>query len=146
MSATVTPGQALQDALAAEHAATYLYGHLVGRTSTDRAPALAEDLRAGYVVHRARRDQVARLVRDDGRTPVAAEPAYALPVGVDTPAGARRFAADLESRCCEVYAVAVGATWGASRQWALGALLESALRAVALGATPSVWPGLPERS
>lgn len=143
MSATLRPLEAAQDTLAAEHAAVFVLAHLLGRTSASATPALAGLLRADYVRHRARRDQLLRLVRDQDATPVAAEPLYDLP-----PAGSVtevRAAADtVEERCCAVYATMVGATWGGARQWALRALTESAVRRTAYGAAPLTWPGLPE--
>ncbi|MGV9632289.1 DUF4439 domain-containing protein, partial [Streptomyces sp. NPDC003487] len=54
--------EALQAALAAEHAAVYGYGVVGGRIGeTRRAEA-----RAAYAAHRARRDALAGEVRDGG--------------------------------------------------------------------------------
>ncbi|MDP9822617.1 ferritin-like domain-containing protein [Nocardioides massiliensis] len=145
MSTSLTPVDALQDALAAEHAAVHLLGFLGARTSTAAQPQLAGLLRAGYVLHRGRRDQLVRMLRDRGAEPVAAFPTYDDPRELTSAAGLRGRARQLEEDCCAVYATAAGATWGAARQWALQALLESAGRAIALGAEPATWPGLPER-
>ncbi|MDP3969799.1 MAG: DUF4439 domain-containing protein [Nocardioides sp.] len=143
MSKALRPLKAAQDALAAEHAAVFVLAHLLGRTSASAAPDLAGRLRAGYVLHRARRDQLLRLVRDQDAAPVAAETLYDLPPS-DTAAEVRSAADTLEERCSAVYATMVGATWGGARQWALRALTESAVGRIAYGAAPQTWPGLPE--
>ncbi|NUR64772.1 MAG: DUF4439 domain-containing protein, partial [Streptomyces sp.] len=67
--------KALQAALAAEHAAVYGYGVVGGRIREERR----SEARAAYDAHRARRDALAREVRDLGAEPVAASAAYALP-------------------------------------------------------------------
>lgn len=143
MNETLRPLEAAQDALAAEHAAVFVLGHLLGRTSSSASPDLAGLLRADYVLHRARRDQLLRRVRDQDATPVAAEPLYDLPPS-GTPTQVRAAADALEERSCAVYATMVGATWGGARQWALRALTESSVRRIAYGTAPLTWPGLPE--
>ncbi|CAM5699683.1 hypothetical protein SGLAM104S_04955 [Streptomyces glaucescens] len=69
---------ALQAALAAEHAAVYGYGVVGGRIREERRA----EVRAAYDAHRARRDALAREVRDLGGEPVAAAAGYALPFPV----------------------------------------------------------------
>jgi hypothetical protein len=49
-----------------------------------------------------------------------------------------------EERCTAVYAQLVASSTGATRRWAVEALTDSALRALALGGTPAAYPGLPE--
>jgi len=145
MTGTLTPVDALQDALAAEHAAVHLVAFLSARVPASSHPELAARLRTAYVAHRGRRDQLVRMLRDRGAEPVAAFPTYDDPLELTTPPALAARARTLEEDCCAVYATAVGATWGAARQWALQALLESAGAAIALGAPPRTWPGLPER-
>lgn len=145
MTRTLDPVDALQDVLAAEHAAVHLLGLLGARVSASARPELATRLRSGYATHRGRRDQLVRMLRDRGAEPVAAFPTYDDPRELTTAPALAARARQLEEDCCAVYATAVGATWGAARQWALSALLESAGSALAHGATPSTWPGLPER-
>ncbi|MEV5518803.1 DUF4439 domain-containing protein, partial [Streptomyces flaveolus] len=90
---------ALQAALAAEHAAVYGYGVVGGRIGEDRRA----EARTAYDAHRARRDALAREVGDLGGRPVAAAAGYALPFAVPDAAAAVRLAAELESRTAGVY-------------------------------------------
>ncbi|MFE9627957.1 ferritin-like domain-containing protein [Streptomyces sp. NPDC006527] len=133
---------ALQAALAAEHAAVYGYGVVGGRVREERRT----EARAAYDAHRARRDALAREVRDLGAEPVAASAAYALPFPVPDSAAAVRFAADLEERVAGVYSDLVRATAGARRREAAGALRETAVRAVRWRGGSVAFPGLAERS
>ncbi|MGW1811991.1 ferritin-like domain-containing protein [Streptomyces sp. NPDC002125] len=134
--------RAAQAALAAEHAAVYGYGTLGGRLEGDRR----RDATAASDAHRARRDALARTVRDLGGTPVAAHPAYALPFAVHDPATALRLAAVLEDRVAAVYSDLVRAARGPLRQDAAGALREAAVRAVRWRGTGVAFPGLTERA
>ncbi|MEU6481518.1 ferritin-like domain-containing protein [Streptomyces sp. NPDC047017] len=134
--------QALQAALAAEHAAVYGYGVVGGRVRPERRA----EARAAYDAHRARRDALAREVRDLGGTPVAASAGYALPFAVPDAAAAGRFAAELEDRVAGVYSDAVRACAGQRREEAAGALREAAVRAVRWRGGSVAFPGLAERS
>ena len=140
----MTPLEALQQALAGEHAAVYVYGVLGGRVSVSAEPTLAAGVAAAYTLHRARRDQVTAMIRARGADPVAAEVSYELPNAADTPGRCRRAAAVTEQRCSEVYAAMVGSTARANRQWAIDALTDAAVRLLSFGGTPSAYPGAPE--
>jgi hypothetical protein len=133
---------ALQAALAAEHAAVYGYGVVGGRVAEERRA----EARAAYDAHRARRDALAREVRDLGAEPVAASAAYALPFPVADPAAAVRLAAELEERVAGVYSDLVRAAGGARRREAAGALREAAVRAVRWRGGSVAFPGLAERA
>ncbi|MFI6036135.1 ferritin-like domain-containing protein [Streptomyces sp. NPDC051315] len=133
---------ALQAALAAEHAAVYGYGVVGGRVLEARRA----EARAAYDAHRARRDALAREVRDLGSEPVAASAAYALPFPVPDSAAAVRLAAELEERVAGVYSDLVRATGDARRREAAGALREAAVRAVRWRGGSVAFPGLAERS
>ncbi|AWW37258.1 hypothetical protein ADL00_40335 [Streptomyces sp. AS58] len=134
--------RALQAALAAEHAAVYGYGVVGGRIDEQgRARA-----RAAYDAHRARRDALARDVRDLGGEPVAAAGGYALPFPVTDPASAVRLAAELEERVAGVYSDLVRASGGRMRGTAAGALREAAVRAVGWRGGSVAFPGLAERA
>ncbi|MFH8803666.1 ferritin-like domain-containing protein [Streptomyces sp. NPDC017936] len=133
---------ALQAALAAEHAAVYGYGVVGGRVREARRA----EARAAYDAHRARRDALAREVRDLGAEPVAASAAYALPFPVPDPAAAVRLAAELEERVAGVYSDLVRAAAGARRREAAGALREAAVRAVRWRGGSVAFPGLAERA
>jgi hypothetical protein len=132
----------LQTALAAEHAAVYLYAVLGGRTSRASAPDLSADLRRAYETHRARRDQLQSLIADSGQQPVGPQPAYAAPQRIDGPRGVRRAALALERSCAQTYAWLVSETDGAHRSWAINALKDAAVRELSFGGAPSTLPGV----
>ncbi|MFD3922246.1 ferritin-like domain-containing protein [Streptomyces sp. NPDC058595] len=132
---------AAQAALAAEHAAVYGYGVVGGRVGDERRA----EARTAYDAHRARRDSLARTVRDLGGKPVAAAAAYALPFNVPDDAAAIKLAADLEDRIAGVYSDLVRAAEGPLRQDAAGALREAAVRAVRWRGSGVAFPGLAER-
>ncbi|MGV9291600.1 DUF4439 domain-containing protein [Streptomyces sp. NPDC003719] len=133
---------ALQAALAAEHAAVYGYGVVGGRVGEDRRA----EARTAYDAHRARRDALAREVGDLGGRPVAAAAGYALPFAVPDAAAAVRLAAELESRTAGVYSDLVRAAEGGLRATAAGALREAAVRAVRWRGGSVAFPGLAERA
>ncbi|MFE3250076.1 ferritin-like domain-containing protein [Streptomyces sp. NPDC059209] len=132
---------AAQAALAAEHAAVYGYGVVGGRVGDERRA----EARTAYDAHRARRDSLARTVRDLGGKPVAAAAAYALPFNVPDDAAAVKLAADLEDRIAGVYSDLVRAAEGPLRQDAARALREAAVRAVRWRGSGVAFPGLAER-
>lgn len=134
--------KALQEALAAEHAAVYGYGVVGGRIREGRRT----EARSAYDAHRARRDALTREIRDLGGTPVAAAAAYALPFPVPDSAAAVRLAARLEDRVAGVYADVVRATAGERRRSAAEALREAAVRAVRWSGESVAFPGLAERA
>ncbi|WP_073947678.1 ferritin-like domain-containing protein [Streptomyces kebangsaanensis] len=134
--------EALQAALAAEHAAVYGYGVVGGRVQESRRT----EARAAYDAHRARRDALVRVVRDLGGRPVAAAAAYALPFPVPDSTAAVRFAAELEERVAGVYSDLVRASTGERRREAAGALREAAVRAVRWRGESVAFPGLAERT
>ncbi len=140
----MTPEEALQVTLAGEHAAVYVYGVLGGRVSASARPELTSALRAAYDVHRARRDQVIAMLRAQDAAPVPPEVSYELPNPAETPLQCRLAAEEVEARCAEVYAAAVGSTARANRQWAIDALTDAAVRGLGFGAAPAPFPGVPE--
>ncbi|GAA4026711.1 hypothetical protein GCM10022247_59470 [Allokutzneria multivorans] len=84
---------AVQQALAAEHAAEWAYG-----LASAFLPSSADaSIREGETSHRARRDAVERLLRDAGATPVPAEPAYQPPQPVTNQASAAGLLASAET-------------------------------------------------
>ncbi|MGH3991021.1 MAG: ferritin-like domain-containing protein [Pseudonocardiaceae bacterium] len=87
------PVDALQSALAAEHAAVWAYG-LVGAFLAD---PLAEQLAETAAAHRARRDATERMLLDAGTQPVPAEPGYLIPRPVTDAASALRLAITVET-------------------------------------------------
>ncbi|HET7689906.1 MAG TPA: ferritin-like domain-containing protein [Nocardioidaceae bacterium] len=142
----MTPVEALQAALAGEHAALHVYGVLGGRVSVSAAPATAAAISSAYAMHRARRDQLRTMVQQLGGDPVAADVSYELAGPSDTTPQIVREARGIEERCAEVYAQAVGATVRAQRQWAIDALVDAAVRSLTFDGEPATFPGLPELS
>ncbi|MEW2417098.1 ferritin-like domain-containing protein [Streptomyces sp. NPDC046866] len=134
--------EAAQAALAAEHAAAYGYGVIGARASAARA----EEAREAYGGHLARRDALARSVREMGGSPRPAEPAYALPYEVRTPADAERLAAEIEDRVAGAYSDLVRAADGRLRREAADALSAAAVRAARWRGTGVAFPGLTERA
>ncbi|MGW1760766.1 ferritin-like domain-containing protein [Streptomyces mirabilis] len=132
---------ALQAALAAEHAAVYGYGVVGGRIDEARRG----EARAAYDAHRARRDELARAVRDLGGRPEVSAAAYALPFAVKDSSVAVQLAADLEERVAGVYSDLVRASSGDRRRSAAEALREAAVRAVRWRGESVAFPGLAER-
>lgn len=126
--------EALQSALAAEHAAVFAYGVVGGRLGPDDQGAVD-----GFEAHRDLRDRLSALL---GSTAVAAEAAYSLPFPVTNDRQATRLAREIEQRCAAVYAYVVGRTTGPLRMLAATALTDCALRSLAWGARPEAFPGL----
>lgn len=140
----MTPAEALQQTLAGEHAAVYLYGVLGARVSVSAQPQLWQRFRDAYSAHRDQRDQLVAMVRASGVDPAAAEVSYELSNPARTPRQLQQTALEVEQRCAAVYAHMVGTTAGANRQWALHALVEAAVRQLGFGGDPEPFPGLAE--
>ena len=140
----MTPLEALQRALAGEHAAVYVYGVLAGRVSMSRQPTLATALGTAYAAHRQRRDELTAMVSAAGGEPVAAEVSYRLPNASRTASQLTSAALVIERRCAAVYADTVGSTSRAERRWAVEALTDAAVRQLSFGGAPESFPGVPE--
>jgi hypothetical protein len=136
--------EALQTALAGEHAALWVYGVLGGQASRSATPALFREVSAGYAAHRGRRDQLVRGIRDLSAEPVAAEVAYALPNPVTNPRQVEQAARTTEQRCAATYADVVARTTGRRRELAIEALTEAAVRQLGLRGSPETFPGADE--
>lgn len=132
---------AVQAALAAEHAAVYGYGVVGGHLTGDRQA----EAQQGYDAHRARRDSLMRTVADLGASPVAAAPGYELPFPIADAASAVRLAASIEERVAGAYGDVVRSTIGDLRRDATAALRDAAVRAVRWRGGSVAFPGLAER-
>ncbi len=148
-SSPATPGsvpdsatEALQATLAAEHAAVFVYAALGGQASQSAQPGLYDRITAAYRLHRTRRDELIGLVRAAGGEPVAAEPGYQLPADLGTPAALTARALRLEQDAASTYAYLVASSTGATRTWAVTALLDAAVRGLGFGGRPETFPGL----
>lgn len=142
MSDELTPVQALQKALAGEHAAVYLYGILGAHASKSRQPSLFAELESTYAGHRAARDDLTVLISAHDVEPVAAAVSYELPGTVGSSEQITATALTIERRMTLLYGELVGHTAGRQRSWAIGQLDRSALRELRFGARPSRFPGL----
>jgi hypothetical protein len=122
----VTSVDALNAALAVEHATLYAYG-VAGAHAGVKGQALA---RSAYAAHRAWRDRLAGLVRDAGGTPVPADAAYTLERPVTDLVSAMALATSLEDGCAVAYEqLVVAAEEAPLRVTAANALVECATRA-----------------
>lgn len=133
---------AVQAALAAEHATVYGYGVVGGRIDRDRK----DEARQAHDAHRARRDALQREVRDLGADPEPAAAAYSLPFAVPDSSAAVRLAAELEDRLAGVYADLVRHSEGDRRRDAAAAVREAAVRSVRWTGSSVAFPGLTERT
>ncbi|MGH3933187.1 MAG: ferritin-like domain-containing protein [Pseudonocardiaceae bacterium] len=141
------PLDALQSALAAEHAAVWAYG-LVGAFLADE---LADQLVEAAVAHRARRDGIERVLIDAGVPPVPAEPAYLIPEPVTDNASALRLTITVETDTAAAWRSVIerGPAEPSLRRAALDGLTGAAVRAArwraAAGSAPVTvpFPGTP---
>ena len=132
---------ALQAALAGEHACIYGYG-LVGAHISAGAADRARD---GYETHRARREELARQIRLRHGEPVAALPAYVVPIEVDDDPSARQLAGLLEQRLAVLYADLIEVTSvPALRELALSSLIETSSLAARWTGDTLALPGIDE--
>lgn len=140
---TLTAGaasDALQDALAAEHAALYVIETLGARTAFD------SDLRdrLGHLAdrHRARREALIALLLAADTAPVGPASSYEVPTDLVTPAAITARIGEVEEDLLPSYAALVAAGEGGLRRWALGLWRTSAEQAVRYGRPPAALPGL----
>ena len=138
----MTPVEALQKALAAEHAAVHLFGFLGAQSSKSQQPVLFRRLDDTYSAHRAARDRLSVLVSAKGVDPVPAKADYAVPGPTSTGEQIETVARTIERRVTRTYAELVANTSGADRRAAITELDAGALRELGFGAAPSNFPGL----
>ena len=134
-------GEAVQEALGAEHAAVWVY-ELV---SAFLPAALGGPLQEGMSGHRSRRDATERLLAAAGLAPRPAEPAYVPPKPVTDQASAIAVLIAAEGDCSVAWRAVLERTDdGAVRKAGLDALTASAVRATrwrkAAGVTPAAVP------
>lgn len=118
-------GEALAEALAAEHAAIYAYGPIGVRLEDD----LADAAREAEQVHRQRRDELVVLLDSRDLPAPAAAAAYDLPFPVTDADAARQMAVLVEERVAAVWRATLPELTGEDRERALAALVETAVRA-----------------
>jgi hypothetical protein len=137
---------ALQRALASEHAAIWAYGLAGAFLPPASDPALAK----GSEAHTARRDATITLVKKAGATPRSAEPGYTTPQPLTNQSSAFVLLAAAEADSAAAWRSVLEHTSDqAIRKTALDALTDAAVRAMswrqAGGQTPST-PALPGQS
>jgi hypothetical protein len=153
-SAAIT---ALQNVLAAQHAAYFAYSMIGVRLTDATQVSRVRELQAE---HRATRDDLMAQLSGDGAGPVAAEPSYAPPEKLVDAVAAQRWALALEEACSAGYrfllvaaatetgTVGAATETGTLRKQALTGLSGSAQaarywRALLTPATPTVpFPGI----
>lgn len=131
----------LSTALSAEYAAVFSYGTLGAQTSASAEPDLFAQISRGYNEHRAQRDQLSRMMVDQGADPPAAEPVYQLPGDLSSPELIRAAALQVERSVAEAYGYLVASASGRDRRWAIGALTQTAVRELTFRGTPEMFPG-----
>lgn len=124
----VVPVGPLQGALAAEHAAVWVYGVAGAFVSS----GLARRLDEASTAHQARRDATERMLIDVGVTPVPPEPGYLSPEPVTDAASALRLVITAETDAAAAWRSVV--EWSPADPDLRGAALE-ALTAAAVRAT-----------
>jgi hypothetical protein len=134
----MTPVDALQGALAAEHAAVYGYGVAGGLLTGDAQAAAHRD----WIAHQEARDALTSMLIRLGATPVAAAAAYTLPFPVQDARSAARLAAYLEDGVTRGYLGIVAVTDVPLRNFGAVAMQVPAERAVFWRGTTIAFPGL----
>ena len=132
---------ALQRAVAAEHAAVFVYGVLGAQTSRTKQAAFYAALLDGYRTHQMRRDTWMDLLRDAGVEPEA-PPAGYDPGDTSSPRAIRNRARQLEADCAQTYAFVVANTINTVRRAAAEALTDAAIRGLGFGARTEELPGI----
>jgi Domain of unknown function (DUF4439) len=137
---------ALQNALAAEHAALWCYGLVIAFLASDQLVQAHADETA----HATLRGKVEQTLTQIGRKPVTAEPAYAVPEPVTDAASAAALAVVAENDCLVAWRAVVERTTDQGlRSAAVAALTETTLRSahwrtvVAVAPAVLVFPGQP---
>lgn len=144
VSAATAVIAALQQALAAEQAASYGYG-VVGSHFPDgsaRQAAATTD----WVTHMRARDQLAAMITARGGQPVPAAVAYQLPGPVHTAAAATALAVTIEDGVARAYLAVVALPDTGLRAFGADQVRAAALRAEAWRGSTVPFPGLPPAS
>jgi hypothetical protein len=128
---------ALQAAVAGEHAAVWASGRAAGELAGRRRDAARRELDA----HRRARDELRRQVRALGAIPLEAAVAYVEPFPVQGSSGGRRLMAHVNTALAATYADVAAASEPAARREAVQRSSEAAVRAVEWGADPEAFPG-----
>ena len=126
--------QFLQDWLALEHEAVWLYGVIGGRIDD-----LTDAARRSWDQHRATRDRLAMTIETAGGTPVGPALGYE-PIHIDSADAGRRAAQSIEQRISAACVATLASP--PDKKLALRGLQTSAVAATRWGADPQSFPGL----
>lgn len=129
---------ALQTALAAEHAALWAYG-LIGAFLSE---AVADQLAEAVAEHHRHRDAAERALVDAGEEPVTAEPGYLTPEPVSDVGSALRLAITVEIDTAAAWRSVIerSPAQPGPRMAALGAVTDAAVRAARWRAVADLTP------
>ena len=130
---------ALQAAVAGEHAAVWASGRAAGELGGGRRQQALKELD----VHRRERDDLSQQVSALGLQPVEAAAAYIEPFPVDSPRAGRRLMAAVNEALAATYADVAAASPPAARRAAVARSASAAVRAIEWGAEPEAFPGTP---
>jgi hypothetical protein len=135
---------ALQQALAAEQAASYGYGVVGAHLTAGSAAAAA----AGndWVAHLRAGAQLTAMISARGGQPAAAAVAYQLPFPVTSAVTAQQLAATMEDRVAQAYLVIVALPESGLRSFGAQQVRAAALRAQFWRGTTEAFPGVPASS
>lgn len=135
---SIQPVEALQYALATEHAAVYGYGLLAAQL----AGAARADALSALDQHRIRRDLLRAAVAAAGAVPQEAAPAYHPMIPATGASGATALAAAIEVETARAYGRLVEATTGDIRGSGARWLQDAAVRQARWRHTAARFPGL----
>lgn len=133
--------EAMQVALAAEHAAVHVLGALGAATSLSATPDLYDAVSASWARHRDVRDALVAAVTAADGEPVGSEAAYELPA-LGGPDAVARAAADVELATAGALGYLVATSTGGTRRRAALWLADAAVAAVGFGSAPEPLPGV----
>lgn len=127
----------LQDCLALEHEALWVYAYLGSRiTAADEAAHRA------FGNHRESRDVLITMLRASASAQPAPRADYDV-TKVNTRRQASAIATSIEAKSAAAYLSLVGVSEGEDRKFAITALRKAALEILLWGGKPSAFPGLP---
>ena len=128
---------AIQNCLALEHEALWVYGYLGGRI-----PALQDQAREAFDEHRRARDRLIALLDRAGADRPAPLTAYLLGTARNLKQ-ASAIARALEDKGVAGWLTVVGTSEGEDRRFAITMMRRAALASLRWGGKPVAFPGLP---
>lgn len=128
---------AVQNGLALEHEAIWVYGYLGGRV-----PAIEDAARDAFEIHRLIRDRLIAMLDADGATRPAPLMGYDVPTVKDAKQ-ASAIARDIEAKGVATWLSAVGTSEGKERRFAIEMMRRAALAELSWDGELAAFPGLP---